>query len=635
LATGCATRSIRASEAGRPFANDKKKAGSRPDKNDMLKGQQMTSFTTRPEILGTFGVVTSTHWIASAVGMAILEKGGNAFDAAAATGFVLQVVEPHLNGPGGDLPVICYDAAGDKVEVICGQGPAPAAATIARYRAEGLGLIPGDGMLATVIPGAFDGWMLMLRDRGRLPLRDVLEPAIHYARNGHPMLPRVAATIEGLGDFFEKEWPTSHATWLPGGAAPAANALFRNPVLADTWERLVTEAETKSGREAQIEAARDCFYRGFIAEAIEAFVARTEVTDGSGARHKGVLCGEDLASYAATVEAPLTHDYHGWTVAKTGPWGQGPVLLQALALLEGTGIEHADPVGADFVHLVAEAMKLAYADREVYYGDPAFVDVPLETLLSRAYNDERRKLIGAAAAFDLRPGVVPGHEAQVERMMRIIDGLGVSETGVYEPTMAHLSEKRGDTVHIDVIDRWGNMVSATPSGGWLQSSPVIPELGFCLNSRAQMFLLDDGLPTSLAPGKRPRTTLTPSIALRDGRPELAFGTPGGDQQDQWQLSLFLRLVHNDLNLQQAIDQPLFHTTHFPASFFPRQRQPGHIMVEESFGEAVIGELRRRGHSLEVAPTWSIGRLTAARRDADGLLRAAATPRLMQAYAIGR
>ncbi|MAB00672.1 MAG: gamma-glutamyltransferase [Stappia sp.] len=595
----------------------------------------MTRFTTRPEILGTFGVVTSTHWIASAVGMSILEKGGNAYDAAAATGFVLQAVEPHLNGPGGDLPVIHYSSATDRVEVVCGQGPAPAGATIERYKAEGLSLIPGDGMLSTVIPGAFDGWMLMLRDHGRLPIREVLAPAIHYAREGHPMLPRVSATIAGLAPFFEKEWPTSHATWLPGGEAPAPHALFRNPVLADTWERLLDEAETKSGREAQIEAARDCFYRGFIAEAIARFVERTEVVDGSGERHKGVLSAQDLASYSATVEPPLLGDYHGWTVAKTGPWGQGPVLLQALALLDGSGIEHVDPVGADFVHLVAEAMKLAYADREVYYGDPAFVDVPLETLLSRDYNDERRKLMGSTASFDLRPGTVPGHEEQVARMMKIIDGLGVSETGVYEPTMAHLSEKRGDTVHIDVIDRWGNMVSATPSGGWLQSSPIIPELGFCLNSRAQMFLLDEGLPTSLAPGKRPRTTLTPSIALRDGRAELAFGTPGGDQQDQWQLSLFLRLVHSEANLQEAIDQPLFHTTHFPASFYPRQRQPGHIMVEESFGDGVIEELRRRGHSVEVAPEWSIGRLTAARHGADGLLRAAATPRLMQAYAIGR
>ncbi|WP_428698056.1 gamma-glutamyltransferase family protein [Stappia sp.] len=595
----------------------------------------MSSFTTRPEIRGTFGVVTSTHWIATAVGMSILEKGGNAFDAAAATGFVLQVVEPHLNGPGGDLPILQYDAASDRVEVICAQGPTPAGATLEHYRGEGLTLIPGDGLLATVIPGAFDGWMLMLRDHGRLPLRDVLEPAIHYARNGHPMLARVSATIAGLAGFFEKEWPTSHATWCPGGRAPSTDELFRNPVLADTWERLLREAEARSGREAQIEAARDAFYRGFVAEEIEAFVSKTEAMDGSGTRHKGVLNAADLAGYSATREAPATYDYHGWTVAKTGPWGQGPVLLQSLALLKGTGIADVDPVGADFVHLVAEAMKLAYADREVYYGDPAFSDVPVSHLLSDTYNAERRKLIGETASFDLRPGTVPGYEAQVARVMEVVEGLGVSSTGVYEPTMAHLSEKRGDTVHIDVIDRWGNMVSATPSGGWLQSSPVIPALGFCLNSRAQMFLLEEGLPTTLAPGKRPRTTLTPSIALKDGRPTLAFGTPGGDQQDQWQLSLFLRLVHHDLNLQEAIDQPLFHTTHFPASFYPRQRQPGHIMLEESFGAPVIEALKARGHSLEVAPNWSIGRLTAARRDENGLMRAAATPRLMQAYAAGR
>lgn len=595
----------------------------------------MSTFTTRPEIRGTFGVVTSTHWIATAVGMSILEKGGNAFDAAAATGFVLQVVEPHLNGPGGDLPVILHDATSGKMEVICGQAPAPTGATIEHYRREGLSLIPGDGMLATVIPGAFDGWMLMLRDHGRLPLRDVLEPAIHYARSGHPMLARVSATIAGLAGFFEKEWPTSHATWCPGGKTPATDELFCNPALAGTWERLLREAETKSGREAQIEAARDCFYRGFIAEEIAAFVEKTEAMDASGTRHKGVLTADDLANWRATTETPLTYDYHDWTVAKTGPWGQGPVLLQALALLKGTAIGQVDPVGADFVHLVAEAMKLAYADREVYYSDPAFTDVPMQHLLSDAYNAGRRALIGETASFDLRPGIVPGYEAQVQKAMQVIEGLGTSATGVYEPTMAHLSEKRGDTVHIDVIDRWGNMVSATPSGGWLQSSPIIPALGFCLNSRAQMFLLEEGLPTSLAPGKRPRTTLTPSLALKNGVPTLAFGTPGGDQQDQWQLSLFLRLAHHDLNLQQAIDQPLFHTTHFPASFYPRQRQPGHIMVEESFGKPVLDALRARGHALDVAPAWSIGRLTAARRDPNGLLRAAATPRLMQAYAAGR
>lgn len=593
----------------------------------------MTQFTTRPELLGTFGVVTSTHWIPTAVGMSILERGGNAFDAAVATGFALQVVEPHLNGPGGDMPAIVYSAERDKVEVICGQGPAPAGATIERYRAEGLDLIPGDGLLATVIPGAFAGWMLMLRDYGTLGVRDVLEPTIHYLEHGHPILPRAADTIAGLADFFRDEWPTSHATWMPGGRAPEPWSLFRNPALAETWRRVVAEAEARPGREAGIEAARAAFYEGFVAEEMQRFLDTAEVMDASGRRHRAVLTADDLAGYAPTVEEPVLGAYHDWTVAKTGPWGQGPVLLQSLAILEGIDIDAMDPMGPDFVHTVIETMKLAFADREAYYGDPRTAEVPLDTLLSHDYAAARRALIGGTASLDLRPGEIEGFEAQRTLALEIVEGLG--QGAVYEPTMAHLSEKRGDTVHIDVIDRWGNMVSVTPSGGWLQSSPIIPGLGFCLNSRAQMFWLREGMPTSLAPGRRPRTTLTPSLALHEGRPALAFGTPGGDQQDQWQLSLFLRLVHHEPNLQAAIDMPLFHSTHIPASFYPRTRTPAGVLIEDRFGQATIAELARRGHRLEVTDGWSIGRLTAARRETDGLLRAAATPRLMQAYAAGR
>ncbi|MDP9811158.1 gamma-glutamyltranspeptidase/glutathione hydrolase [Rhizobium tibeticum] len=594
----------------------------------------MTSFTTRPEILGTFGVVTSTHWIASSVGMAILEKGGNAFDAAVATGFVLQIVEPHLCGPGGDMPAIFYSKKKDKVEVICAQGPAPAGATIEHYTSEGLNLIPGDGLLATVIPGAFDGWMLMLRDYGTMSIRDILEPAIYYAEEGHPVLAAVSATIKRLGGFFEKEWPTSHATWLPGGSAPEPNRNFKNPVLAETWKRVIAVAEAKSGRENQIEAARDAFYRGFVAEAIDRFVSTTAVMDASGATHKGVLNADDMASWRATVEAPLTYDYHDWTIAKTPAWGQGPVLLQSVALLKSHDLAAMDPSGPDFVHTVVEAMKLAFADREVYYGDPSFAQIPTEYLLSESYNSERRKLIGEGASLELRPGRVPGYDHQFDVTMAMLAEMSGKGT-VYEPTMAHLSEKRGDTVHIDVIDRWGNMVSTTPSGGWLQSSPIIPGLGFALNSRAQMFWLKPGLPTSLEPGKRPRTTLTPSLALYQGRPTMVFGTPGGDQQDQWQLPFFLRYVHHGRNLQACIDMPLFHTSHFPGSFYPRTSSPGEIMVESSIGASTLDELRRRGHKIQVADPWTVGRLTAARRDMDGLLRAAATPRLMQAYAVGR
>ncbi|MEX6505193.1 gamma-glutamyltransferase family protein [Jiella sp. M17.18] len=597
-------------------------------------------FTTRPELLGTFGAVASTHWLGTAVGMSMLERGGNAFDAGIATAFVLQVVEPHLVGPGGDVPIIFHSAKTGKTEVICGQAPAPAGATLEHYKREGLTLIPGNGLLATVIPGSFDAWMLLLRDHGTMSVRDVLEPAIYYAEKGHPILPRVADTIKGLTSFFKTEWPTSAAAFLPNGSAPEPWSLFRNEALAKTWQRIVAEAESAGGdRERQIEAARNAFYKGFVAEAIDAFVEKTEAMDESGSRHKGVLTAEDMAGWQAGVEAPLTYEYGGQTVNKIGPWGQGPAFIQTLALLKGFDLGATKPAGAEFIHLLTEAMKLSFADRECYISDPNFVDVPIETLISDAYADERRKLISDKASFDLRPGRIPGYEDQVDRMMaaleRLSDASGTKK--VDEPTTAAMqaSVRRGDTVHIDAADRWGNMMAAMPSGGWLQSSPMIPELGFMLNSRAQMFWLEPDLPASLAPGKRPRTTLTPTLTIRDGEAHMAFGSPGGDQQEQWQLILFLRAVHHGLNLQEAIDLPMSHTTHFPSSFYPRSRKPGHLIAEESFGKAVLDDLRARGHDLEVAPEWTVGRLVAVAREKDGLLKAAATPRLMQAYAIAR
>ncbi|WP_299741447.1 gamma-glutamyltransferase family protein [uncultured Tateyamaria sp.] len=593
----------------------------------------MSNFTTRPEIRGTFGVATSTHWIASAVGMSILEKGGNAFDAAVATALTLQVVEPHLNGPAGDMPAIFYSAETGKVEVLCAQGVAPEAATIEHYTQQGLTLIPGSGLLATVVPGAFDGWMLMLRDHGTMTLREVMQPAIDYARNGHPVLPRVANTIAGLHAFFEEEWPTSAAVWTPGGRAPEPNELFKNPDLAATYDRLASAVGDT--REVQIDAARHEWREGFVAKAIFDYLKDAHVMDVSETKHSAVLAPSDMADWRATYEAPLSYDYHGWTVYKTHAWSQGPVLLQALAILKGVDLGAMDPNGAEFVHTVIEAMKLAYADREAYYGDPDFSEIPMDVLLSEAYNAERRELIGADASLAQRPGRVPGFEAQadayIERAQR---DFKVGSVAAQEPTMSHLTEKRGDTVHLDIIDRWGNMVAATPSGGWLQSNPVVPGLGFPLNSRAQMYWLEKGLPTSLVPKSRPRTTLTPSYAEKDGV-QLVFGTPGGDQQDQWQLIWFLRFVHFGMGLQECMDQPLFHSMHFQGSFFPREVKTGEMMIERNVGYDVIDDLRTRGHKVTVAEPWTVGRLTAALRQPDGTLRAAATPRLMQAYAVGR
>jgi gamma-glutamyltranspeptidase/glutathione hydrolase len=599
-------------------------------------------FTTRPEIDGTFGVVASTHWIATAVGMAMLEKGGNAFDAAVATAFTLQVVEPHLNGPGGDAPLIVYEVRRGKPEVICGQGPAPAAATIAHYRREGLDLVPGTGLLAACVPGTFETWMLLLRDYGTFALREVLSPAIGYAQNGHPLLERTHATIATVADLFRTYWPTSAKVYLPDGAPPPTGTLFANEVLAATYLRILKEAESAGGdRVAQIERARKSWSQGFVAEAIDRFCRTQDIMDTSGARHRGVLTGDDLARWTPRVEAPLTYDYRHYTVCKTGPWGQGPVMLQQLALLKGFDLDGLDPAGADFIHLQVECAKLAYADRDAFYGDPDFVEVPMATLLSDTYNSTRRRLVTAAASMELRPGSIEGYGAVVklfsERKTGAAAGAGeptVGRLGTGEPTVGRLGGTRGDTVHFDIIDQAGNMVSATPSGGWLQSSPVIPELGFCLGTRAQMFWLDEGHPASLAPGKRPRTTLTPTLALRDGEPYLAWGTPGGDAQDQWIPQFFLRHVHAGHNLQQAIDAPAWHSDHFPSSFWPRQARPGVLVVEGRVSRATIAELERRGHLVEVGPDWSEGRLTAAAREGPRR-RAAANARGMQGYAAGR
>ncbi len=611
----------------------------------------MPAFTTRPEIRGTFGVVASTHWLATAVAMATLEKGGNAFDAAAAAGFTLQVVEPHLNGPLGEAPILAWSEKNQRCDMICGQGVAPQGATIAHYRGLGLQLVPGTGLLAATVPGAFDGWMRLLRDYGTLPLADIIGPAISYAENGYPLAWRIPAAIAGVADMFRSAWPSSAAVYLPNGAPPKTGALFRNPGLAATYKRVLAESEAGGGdREKRIDRARDAWYRGFVAEAIDRFCRNEKVLDSSGRRHHGVLTAGDMARWQAPVEQPLTYDYRGYTVVKGGPWSQGPVLLQQLALLAGFELDDTDPTGPDFVHTVTECAKLAFLDREAWYGDPDFVDVPMQTLLSPAYNDARRKLVGDRASIELRPGSPDGRQPHVlVGDVSMVPALGIGEpttanlgstfnAGVGEPTTSPVGAVAGDTCHVDVIDRWGNMVSATPSGGWLQSSPVIPELGFGLGTRLQISWLDEDSPSSLQPGKRPRSTLSPTLAFKEGTPYMAFGTPGGDGQDQWSLQLFLHHVHHGMNLQELIDSPSFNTAHAPSSFYPREADPGHLALEGRMPEATKRGLAARGHRVHVCAQWAGGRLGACAREEtpEGrILKAAADPRVMQGYAAGR
>jgi gamma-glutamyltranspeptidase/glutathione hydrolase len=590
-------------------------------------------FTTRPELRGTLGVVASTHWLASAAGMGVLERGGNAVDAAVAAGLVLQVVEPDMNGPGGEVPILLWSAERGRVQVICGQGPAPRAASVGALRALGLDLVPGTGLLPACVPGAWDAWMLLLRDLGTLRLRDALAPALGYARAGFPLAAAACRTIAAIEPLLREEWTSSAEVYLRAGV-PRPGTLQRNAALAATWERLVRDAERATrDRDGQIEHARDAFYRGWVAEAIASHAERP-VLDTSGRRHAGLLDAGDLAAFAATWEEPVSSPYHGLEVHKTGPWSQGPVLLQALGLVEGFDLAGMGIGSATWVHTVVECLKLALADRDAWYADPDFADVPLDALLSPAYADERRALVGDEASHELRPGAPAGRTPRLPTVRDAADGRPRG-LGAGEPTLAPAGAGRGDTCHLDVADAAGNLVAATPSGGWLQSSPVVAALGFPLGTRAQMFWLDDGLPGSLEGGKRPRTTLTPSIATRDGEPYLAWGTPGGDQQDQWGLLLLLNHLHGGLDLQAAIDAPAFHTNHLVSSFYPREARLGEVEAEGRLDPAALDELRARGHRVRDAGPWALGRLSAAGPAPEGGLRAAANARGMQGYAAAR
>jgi gamma-glutamyltranspeptidase/glutathione hydrolase len=618
-------------------------------------------FTTRPTLQGTFGMSASTHWLATAAAQAVLERGGNAFDAVVAGAFVLHVVEPHLNGPGGDMTGVFVTAdEPSKPVVLMGQGPAPAGATVEHYLAEGLDLVPGSGALAAAVPAAVDAWFLLLRDHGTWELETVLDFAIGYARDGHPMLGRVGTTIAAVAALFQAHWPTSAELWMPGGRIPAEGEMVRNPAYARTLERLIEAGAGASSREARIDAARREWREGFVARAMVDSVQAPH-RHSSGMDHRGVLALADLAGFEAGYEAASTVEFRGHTIAKTGPWGQGPALLQTLAILDGFEDRYLDPSTELGAHTILEAQKLALADREAYYGD---TDVPLDYLLSADYCASRRALITDRASHAFRPGSVPGREPylpplRTEYVPPVAAGRSGDDTagvtvdggaagrrgvgsrrhavlGIGEPTVAPTGETRGDTCHIDVVDRWGNMVSATPSGGWLQSSPAIPELGFCLGTRLQMTWLEPGTPSTLTPGKRPRTTLTPTLVLRGGRAVTALGSPGGDQQDQWQLPYLLRTIVGGYSPQQAIDAPTFHTTSMPGSFWPRTWEPGGAVVEGRLGENVIEGLERRGHIVTRAGDWTLGRLSAVVRDPEtGVLQAAANPRGAQGYAAGR
>jgi len=555
-------------------------------------------------------MVASEHYLATAAGFSVLERGGNAVDAAAAVCFALHVLEPHQNGLAGEVPILVRWAADERVYAVNGQGWMPKAATIRLFRSLGIDLVPGDGLLPATVPAVVDAWVLALQRFGTMSLRELLGPATELADSGFPMYRSLAACIAANQGRFEEEWPTSAAVYLPEGHPPKVGEVFRNPAWAATMKKLA-DAETRAasqGREAALEAARREFYEGEIARTIARWCREQRFRDASGKRNGGLLTEGDLAGYRGRIEEPVSTTYHGYRVHKCGPWTQGAVFLQQLNLLEGFDLAAMGHNSADYLHTLIECAKLAFADREAYYADPDFVEVPLARLLSKEYAAEQ--------------------SGDMTRFGRIESGSCPRTAG----------NGNGDTTHLDVVDRWGNMVSATPSGSWIQSSPVVEGLGFPLGTRGQMFYLDESHPERLEPGKRPSTTLTPSLALAEAQelPHLAFGTPGGDCQDQWTLQFFLNFVHFGMSLQEAIDAPTVHSRDFASSFYPHDAHPGEMNAEDRIAPEVIEDLRARGHIVHLDAGWSHGGVLAVALDpATGVMSGAVSPRPGQAYVMGR
>ena len=573
-------------------------------------------FTTRPVVMGTHGMVTSSHYLASEAGHHAMKRGGNVVDAGATMWFTLTVTKPDLVGVAGEVPILLYLADEEDVVAVNGQGPAPAAASMDWFKAKGYGLIPEDGFTPATIPASFDAWLIALDEYGTFSLEEVMEPAIRLAE-GYPIQATMVRSIEKSAERFSEEWPSTAEIYLPGGRVPEVGQVFSNPDLARTLRRLGEEErrERRWGRSAGLDAARDYFYRGPIAEAIVEFTGSFRCRDVEGKEEHGLITLEDMEAYGARFEEPIRTNYRGYEVYKCNTWTQGAVLLQQLNLLEGYDLRGMGHNSVDYLHTWIECAKLAYADREQHYGDPDFAEVPLTWLLSKGYAESRRRLIDPdRASMELRPGGADPIRLEP-----------TNKKGVFE----------GDTVHLEAVDGAGNMISATPSGAWIRTSPVMPGLGFPIGTRAQQFNLNPGHPNCIAPGKKPRSTLTPSLVMRDGRPYMVFGTPGGDGQDQWTIQFFLNYVDFGMNVQLALDKPTVHINHFPGSFWPHNVSPGEVRVEGGIPAEVAEGLRRRGHKVVMDEPWTHGRCLAIRFDPEtGVMYGGASPRTGDSYAIG-
>lgn len=574
------------------------------------------SRTMRPVIMGRQYAVSSIKHEATAAAVRILEAGGNAFDAAVAGQAVLSLVDPANNGYGSDAMVLVYDARTKKVFSINAGGPAPELATIEWYNEQYGGKLPvDDGLHAATVPGVVDAWFTMLERWGTMTFGEVLQPAIEMAEEGFPLPPGLARS---MGSSKLRKHPSSARVYQPGGKPPEPGSIFRNPDAGRTLRKLV-DAERQRGtkdRRAALRAARDRFYKGDIAKAMAAF------SEENG----GLFRYEDFAGYTAHVETPVSTSYRGYDVFKNPSANQGPTELFALNILEGFDLEALGHNSAAYIHTSAEALKLAFADREKYLGDMNFIKIPFEGLLSKEYAAERRALIDAhKASLELRPGDPLKFMKGVERLER-----------PYHVSLTGDAHHEGDTSYIAVVDKDRNMVSFEPSlhSGW-GTGVVMGDLGFILNCRGDYYSLVPGEANALVPGKRPRSTLQSTLVLKDGQPFMVLGSPGGDDQVMRTLQTLVNIIDFDMNIQQAIEAPRWSTESFPASPFPHTMRPGHLSVESRIPEDVQEALRGKGHLLNVSGPWSLGANAAiVVNPASGVLSAGADPRA-DAYASAR
>lgn len=585
----------------------------------------MSKITRRPVIMGRHGMVTSGHYLATSAGLRIMEQGGNAIDAAAAMCFCLNLLEPQNCGIGGEAPTLIYSSKEQKVFAVSGLGWSPKEFSIEWCRKRGIDLIPGDGYLPACVPAVVDTWATALSHFGTMSFSQILSPAIDLAENGFPMYQGLHSYITADSKKYTTIYPSTGKLYCPNGQIPEVGQLIRNPDWARTLQ-LICQAEKAAsgkGRNHGIEAGRNAFYKGEIAEQIVNFISANPVEDFTGSSHRGILSYEDISEWHATLEEPIVYNYSGLDVHKCSSWTQGPVFLQQLSILENFDLRSMKHNSPEYIHTLIEAAKLAFADREAYYGDPLFDNVPLNVLLSKKYGAARSNLIEYEASAELRPGDV-GH--------------GIPEYVTFDVLKDHPGANpshRGDTTHLDAADNSGNLVSCTPSGGWLRSSPVISGLGFPLGTRGQMFYLNPNRPNALQPRKRPRATLTPTLVTKNNQPFMAFGTPGGDSQDQWTLQFFLNYIHFDMNIQESIESPTFFSIHFPSSFYPREAYPKHLKIENRFSDKVINELKRRGHEIILDDDWSHGKVMGIRYDTEqNVILGGVSPRGVIGYGIG-